>query len=98
MMAESTGEQPGSQHPCASTGGTGGSANRTPGHRRANQYQRQIAKVRRAIDAGELVRPSVATVRVVAGCGRERAQAIIAELVESGDLQRTESGRARLAA
>ena len=75
----------------------GDGQNRTPGHRRASQYQRQLAKVRAAI-AGGGFKPSVAKVREVAGCGTGRAQAIIAELVKAGELERTGSGRARLAA
>lgn len=66
---------------------TGRQTDRTPGHRRANQYQRQIAKVRAAIQAGEIA-PSVSTVRSVASCGTARAQSIIAELVRDGELER----------
>lgn len=70
---------------------------RTPGHRRANSLQRQIAKVRQAIQAGE-IQPSVATIRDCAGCGTARAQSIIAELCQSGELERSATGRVRIAA
>ena len=58
-----------------------------PGSKRRRSYQRNLAKARKAIEAGTL-EPSVRQVATFCQSGSRTAQAIIAELVSDGVLSR----------
>ena len=63
-----------------------------PGSKRKRSYQRNLAKARKAIIAGEL-QPSVRPVAAFCQSGTKTAQAILAELVTDGVLNRDTRGR-----
>jgi len=68
-----------------------------PGSKRRRSYQRNLARARKAILAGEL-QPSVRPVANYCQCGTKTAQAILAELVANGVLVRDTRGRVTVTA
>ncbi len=58
--------------------------NQTPAYKNDQNYQRQLARVIKAGQTGELDRLGRSAIKRYVGCGDDRAQAIQVELVRTG--------------
>lgn len=72
--------------------------NNAPSKKRGKKYQRQLAKVRAAVESGELSSLGRASIKRCAECGDTVAESLQVDLVDMGLARRTAGGQVRLAA
>lgn len=70
--------------------------NNAPSKKRGKKYQRQLAKVRAAVEAGELASLGRASLKRYAECGDTVAESLQVDLVSTGLARRTAGGQVRL--
>lgn len=72
--------------------------NNAPSKKRGKKYQRQLAKVRAAVEAGNLPSLGRASIKRYAECGDTVAESLQVDLVDLGLARRTAGGQVRRAA
>lgn len=77
---------------------SGSSYNNAPSKKRGKKYQRQLAKVRAAVESGELSSLGRASIKRCAECGDTVTESLQVDLVDMGLARRTAGGQVRLAA
>lgn len=77
---------------------SGSTYNNAPSKKRGKKYQRQLAKVRAAVESGALPSLGRASIKRCAECGDTVAESLQVDLVDIGLARRTAGGQVRLAA